>query len=736
MRLILIVLFLFFLKAEDIYDQMRTRWVDLLTDNQSIQTLPIEEKKKFIATLDKNSSIILSSLQTSGDQTSLFSQYPDMKSGENIKSTYSNLLILAQAYVTPNSLFYQKEEIKDKILYSLEWLYENAYKEEIPEYGNWWNWEIGIPKTLNEILAIMYPQIPQEKIRQYLKASFYFQPQANYSGFSPMARYSTSPSLRISTGGNRLDTSMVSFGRGILLKDENQIYDGLNAIPEVDKYVVRDDGFYKDGSFIQHSTVPYNGTYASVLLDGLGSILYLTHQTPYEFKETELVNIYQAILDGYSMLFINGGINDSVSGRSVSRDGSSELTRGKDLLQSLGLISQYAPQSYRSKIRVMIKQILDDNTDVNPISLVHRLKAKQILQDIYQNETPPKKEVKSKVFWGMDRVVHHGKKGAKFVLSMHSSRIANYESMNGENKKGWHSGDGMVYIYDNDSSKVKDFWATIDPYHLSGTTESIKPRKDSSGQRRSPQRMIPRSFAGGVSSSKVTYAGMDFLSWNGKTSAKKSWFFIGDTMIAMGSNISSTDGEIHTTISNKDSRKDPFVYQSYNPVISVSKKFIGNWLERGGKSPDPITKPYKLIYINHGNNPSDASYLYSVGIDKNFNLADVQVVSQNGKAHALRVNDFLGIHFWEDSIYQVEKFTSFSTLSVLAKEDNDLLELWVSDPTQSSKIPSKLEIDGLYKLDDSCLNTKIETTEYKTILWINTHTSGDSNYIRLRQIGK
>lgn len=734
MRLFLIFLFSFFLQAQDIYEEMRVRWVDFLSGNQSIQTLSPQEQKIFLNTLNKTSSNILSSLKTSDGQTSLFSQYPDMKNGENIMASYSNLSILAQAYVTPNALLYQNKEVKDKILYSLEWLYQNAYKEEVPEYGNWWHWEIGIPKVLNEILALMYPQIPQEKIKKYLRASLYFQPLANYSGYSPMARYSSSPTLRISTGGNLADTSMVSFGRGILLKDEKQILDGLNAIPEVDKYVTQDDGFYTDGSFIQHTTVPYNGTYASVLLDGLGSILYLTHGTPYELKENKLTNIYQAILDSYSILFINGGISDSVSGRSISRDGSSELTRGKDLLQSISIISQYAPQSYRPQIRAMIKKILDDNTDTNPIPLVRNLKARRILQDIYTNQPPIKKEIKSKVFWGMDRVVHHGEKGAKFVLSMHSSRIANYESMNGENKQGWHSGDGMVYIYDNDSSKVKDFWATVDPYHLSGTTESINPRKDSSGQRRSFQKMIPRSFAGGVSNSKITYAGMDFLSWNAKTSAKKSWFFLGDTMIAMGSNISSSDGEVHTTISNKDSRNDSFIYQSLNPTISISKDFIGNWLERGGSSPSPITKPYKLIYINHGKDPSNASYLYSVGLDKDFKLSDIQVISQNDKAHAIKIHNILGIHFWQDCIYQVQKYTSYSTLSLLAKEDNDFLELWISDPTQSSQIPSRLDINGRYTLQNSSSKTQVQTTSEKTILKIPTQKNALTHYIRLKKI--
>ena len=63
----------------------------------------------------------------------------------------------------------------------LDWLYDNAYHEGLPENGNWWQWELGIPKTLNDIIVLLYDDIPSEKRMKYLKASQYFQPYAEYS---------------------------------------------------------------------------------------------------------------------------------------------------------------------------------------------------------------------------------------------------------------------------------------------------------------------------------------------------------------------------------------------------------------------------------------------------------------------------------------------------------------------------------------------------------------------------
>ena len=38
------------------------------------------------------------------------------------------------------------KKTKQDIIDSLDWLYDNAYHEGLPELGNWWQWELGIPK--------------------------------------------------------------------------------------------------------------------------------------------------------------------------------------------------------------------------------------------------------------------------------------------------------------------------------------------------------------------------------------------------------------------------------------------------------------------------------------------------------------------------------------------------------------------------------------------------------------
>ena len=320
-----------------------------------------EEIKKVVSFNEKNADGYYSDINLSKDRKSIFKSFENMKSGVDVLKQYDGLVKIVKAYSTPGTKYYKKEEIKTQVIDALDWLYDNAYHENLPELGNWWQWEIGIPKKLNEILAIMYDEVPKDKKIKYLKASQYFQPYAKWSAFSPSASYSSAPHKRISTGGNRIDTSLICFIRGVLMEDRTQILDGLNSVAEVGKIVTEKDGFYKDGSFVQHDNVAYNGTYATVLFDGLGMILELIDGTEFKIESPEINNIYDSILKGYSYLMINGGVNDSVSGRSISRDNSSEIERGRDLVSSITLLSSKAPKEYRNDLYSMIKKIVLDN---------------------------------------------------------------------------------------------------------------------------------------------------------------------------------------------------------------------------------------------------------------------------------------------------------------------------------------------------------------------------------------
>lgn len=142
----------------------------------------------------------------------------------------------------------------------------------------------------------------------------------------------------------------------------------------------------------------------------------------------------------------------------------------------------------------------------------------------------------------MDRTVHL-RPGFGFAISMHSSRIANYESINNENTKGWHTGDGMTYLYNGDLSQFSDnFWPTVDSYRLPGTTVN-QATSVVKGQRSS------KNWVGGTEI-LGTYGitGMELKTPGQTLATKKSWFMFDDEIVALGSGITSTDNKVVETI--------------------------------------------------------------------------------------------------------------------------------------------------------------------------------------------
>ncbi|WP_203432806.1 polysaccharide lyase family 8 super-sandwich domain-containing protein [Jiangella asiatica] len=62
----------------------------------------------------------------------------------------------------------------------------------------------------------------------------------------------------------------------------------------------------------------------------------------------------------------------------------------------------------------------------------------------------------------MDRAVHR-RPTWTYAISMSSRRIRYYEQINNQNKRGWHTGSGSAYLYNDDDTQIGDAsWLTAD----------------------------------------------------------------------------------------------------------------------------------------------------------------------------------------------------------------------------------------------------------------------------------
>ena len=88
---------------------------------------------------------------------------------------------------------------------------------------------------------------------------------------------------------------MTALGIGLLLEDNESVYLASEASSSVLEFVSVEDstalaekgypnGYYKDGSYIDHSRTPYAGSYGIVVLEGIVNISAILSNSPWQFK--------------------------------------------------------------------------------------------------------------------------------------------------------------------------------------------------------------------------------------------------------------------------------------------------------------------------------------------------------------------------------------------------------------------------------------------------------------------
>ncbi|QLD12808.1 polysaccharide lyase family 8 super-sandwich domain-containing protein [Microbacterium oleivorans] len=654
------------------------------------------------------------SMKKNPDRNRLWDDSPFGNDSASTTRTYQHLREMALAYATPGSVLHGNAQLKTDLIAALDWMNSNVYYDGATMYQNWWHWQIGAPLALNDIVALIHDDLTSTQVSTYMAAISYAQPTVAM------------------TGANRLWESQVIAISGINAQDATRVAAGRDGLSALFPHVTAGDGFYADGSFVQHNYYAYNGGYGASLLSGIADLMYLLDGSPWDVTDPNSANVFAWVYDAYEPFIYKGNLMDMVRGREVSRFGVQDDDAAVPVLASIIRLADVAPAADASAFSSMVKAWLSTDADKTflskvPVDLV--VSAKEILGDA---SVPARAElVTNRQFTGMDRTVHL-RPGFGFGISMASSRIGGYEAINSENAKGWHTGDGMTYLYNNDLSQFNDdFWPTVDSYRLPGTTVLKSTTRPANSR-------TDRSWVGGASIlDRYGVTGMDLHPVGRSLEAKKSWFMFDDEIVALGAGITSTDGiGTETIVENRklnaagdnaltvDGSAKPSTLGWTETVAGVStvhlagsvagsdigyyfpggatvnglrEQRVGNWKQLNSSSEwadtTPITRNFLSLAVDQGTNPSNAAYSYVLLPDKTSaqvtayaaapgitileNSASVQAVREN----ALNVT---GINFWKDESTSAGGVTSDSKASVMVSETADSIELSVADPTQKN----------------------------------------------------
>ncbi len=643
-----------------------------------------------------------------------------------ISTAYGIIRDMALAYSIKGSKLYHDEELRDDIIGALDWMYDNRYNERKQEYGNWWDWEIGTPQILNNIVVLMYDDLTPTQISNYM---------GTIDRFVPDPTKRTANANVTETGANLLDKALVVSLRGVIGKSGAKINQGSNSIGDEFRYVEQGDGVYKDGSLVQHSVIAYTGSYGSVWVNRAADMLYLLRDSPWAVTDPNVNNVFNWVTDSFESLIYKGAMMDMVRGRAISRENERDRQSGKGTILSLLRLAEAAPQEKEILIKRMVKEWIEkDSLTDNYAAGLPIYEMNLVKSLITDSSIEPRGElVKTQVFAGMDRVVHV-RKGFGFGISMFSDRISAFSYGNAENKKGWYTGVGMTYLYNDDLTHYSNnFWPTIDSGRLPGTTtdRTIGTLKDWQAYHNS------KTWVGGSSIDSIYgAAGMDFSldkSTGSSLKGKKSWFMFDDEIVAVGSGITSKDNaKVETIIENRQLNEDGdnqltingkiktdqlgwsetveqvkwahlegkvsnsdigYYFPKDSEVYGLRESRTGSWNDiNSGGSKTPVTENYLSLAVDHGVKPAGATYSYVLLPNKDtaateqYSLTpDVSILSDTAEIHAVK-EDTLGItaaNFW--SAGTVDIITADNPASVMVKDEDGELTLAVSDPTQKQK---------------------------------------------------
>ncbi|ULX05919.1 polysaccharide lyase 8 family protein [Staphylococcus aureus] len=752
------------------YEKLRNIWLDVNYGYDKYDENNPDMKKKFEAT-ENEAEKLLKEMKTESDRKYLWESSKDLDTkSADMTRTYRNIEKISEAMKHKNTKL-KTDENKTKVKDALEWLHKNAYGKEPDKKVadltsnfknktsrntnlNWWDYEIGTPRALTNTLILLQEDFTDEEKKKYTAPIKTFAPDSDKI-------LSSVGKSEPAKGGNLVDISKVKLLESIIEEDKDMMKKSIDSFNTVFTYAQNSatgkerNGFYKDGSYIDHQDVPYTGAYGVVLLEGISQMMPMIKETPFNDSNQNDTTLKSWIDDGFMPLIYKGEMMDLSRGRAISRENETSHSASATVMKSLLRLSDTMDKSTKVKYKKIVKTSVESDSSYKQTDYLSSYsdisKMKSLMEDSTISTNGLTQQLK--IYNDMDRVTYHNK-GLDFAfgLSMTSKNVARYESINGENLKGWHTGAGMSYLYNSDVKHYRDnFWATADMKRLAGTTTLDNEEPKSTDVKKSS-----KTFVGGTKfDDQHASIGMDFENQDKTLTAKKSYFILNDKIVFLGTGIKSTDSSKNpvTTIENRkandyklykddtqttnsdnqetnslflestNSTQNNIGYHFLNESkITVKKEsHTGKWSDINKSQKDiQKTDEYYEVTQKHSNTDSKYAYVLYPGLSKDVfksKASKVTVVKQEDDFHVVKDNEsvWAGINYSDSAktfeINNTKVEVKAKGMFILTKKDDNTYECSFYNPESTNSV--------------SDIESKISMTGY-SIINKNTSTSNES----------
>lgn len=601
------------------------------------------------------------------------------RSGWQPKKHLENTLVLVKSYRSVSSPYYQSAEVESAVHRALAYWFTAR-----PVSPNWWYNQIGAPKTMSAIALLFEDKLSSVEIDGVIDVL-----SASKFGM---------------TGQNKVWLAGNVLVRGLLQNDPELVKSARDTI--FSEIVTGNmEGIKPDNSFHQHGTQLQFGNYGAAYIASMGLWSQVLAGTSLALEQPQLDILSRLVNDGYSRILWKGYMDMNSLGRQLFR----QVQRHKAF--SVGFTGNMLMKA-DNRNAPAYRALLDENF-FNPSRLPR-------LTGVYH-------------FWTSDYTVQRRPRWMGSVR-MSSLRVIGGEAGNGDNLKGYYIADGATYTYVKGDEYVNIFpcwdWRKIPGITSYETDAPLKQLQWSGYHNRS-------NFAGNVNDGKTGITAMDFD--RDGLSARKSWIFTDDFILCMGAGVKADSGLVVTTsieqrvkgqgklrylngnswqnLSNTDLTgggekrfhhdRTGYIVMGDSRVKASEASRTGNWKDIMNTYPDNFseTKDIVSLWIDHGKDPQNGSYIYLILPDKtasqvkgfdsskiiiNNNSRQFQSVTYDGTTY-VAAYPLADITVMEGIRLQSTNMGLF----MISREENRL-KFIVTDPTQQLDSMS-ITINGIVK---------------------------------------
>ncbi|ACZ90132.1 polysaccharide lyase family 8 super-sandwich domain-containing protein [Streptosporangium roseum] len=501
----------------------------------------------------------------------------------------------------------------------------DAWRRRGPRSDNWWFNEIGAPRLAGDALLLMAGALDA---RQRARWGDWL---AGCAGPVEM------------TGQNLVWTQGIVLRHGLLTDDGELVASAVARMSEVLR-VTDGEGIQDDLSFHQHGAQLYSGGYGSALAADLALWVYVVHGSPWAFGAPGVRLLTDFLLDGQQWAVHGDGFDFTTMGRNITR-AAAHRAAGELRPALRRLLAAGAPR--RDELAAFDARLAGAGAEAGAgtgtgaeaeagagTGTGAEAGAGAGADAGAGGEAGAGRSAGGLVgcrYYPRSDYLVHRRPTWSVSVRMSSTRTAPTESMNGENLRGRHLGDGVAAIRVGDDPQ--DGYRAVIPLwdwsRLPGVTAEWL---------RDPAGLFPRpnhrhgasEDVGGWSDGRHGIAVMRLEGTDRITDGWKAWFCFDDLFVALGAGITAPSSE-HPVVTTIDQRlaegpvtagPDPdrprYVHHGrigYVPLAghgalsAWTERRTGSWSDvtRTG-SAEPLSAEVFSIGFDHGARPDGASY--------------------------------------------------------------------------------------------------------------------------------